>query len=301
MALDLVIFDNTPVTILKIKGAGKFLARLLTSDVSKLAVGGVERTVAMTATGGVLGTLWAARTALDAYELILVGEETDALQAWIRQVSVAFEAEVGCETLSGFYFVGKFPVDGIHLEPAHMVESLGMRFIDMGWMCLAVGPKENIEAMSCNLLKAGAKKGEKTGWDALRIFAREPAAGLELDEGSSPLETGLEDALDFDDPDRIFIGRALTEARFKAGAYERMQLVAFDVAFDPNLLVEVPNVIVGDTAYPCTSIARVPEGPFTVALVRLPQSVNIGDSVPVDVKTDPRTQCEAALVIDKQI
>ena len=233
MALDLVIFDNIPVTILKMQGARKFLARLLTSDVSKLAVGGVERTVAMTATGGVLGTLWAARTALDAYELILVGEETDALQAWI--------------------------------------------------------------------LKAGAKKGEKTGWDALRIFAREPAAGLELDEGSSPLETGLEDALDFDDPDRIFIGRALTEARFKAGAYERMQLVAFDVAFDPNLLVEVPNVIVGDTAYPCTSIARVPEGPFTVALVRLPQSVNIGDRVPVDVKTDPRTQCEAALVIDKQI
>ncbi len=301
MALDLVIFNETPVTILKVQGADKFMARLLTSDVTKLPVGGVERSVAMNATGGVLGTPWVARTAPDAYEIILAGEETDALQAWIRQVSVAFEADVGVEALSGLYFVGKLPVDGINLEPGHMVESLGMRFINMGWMCLAIGPEANIKAMSENLLKAGAKKGEQTGWDALRIFAREPAAGLELDEGSSPLETGLEDALNFDDPDRIFIGRALTEARFKAGSYERMQLVAFDVAFDPALLVAVPAVIVGDTQYPCTSIARVPEGPFTVALVRLPQQVNIGDRVAVDVKTDPRTKCEAALVIDKQI
>lgn len=301
MALDLVIFNNTPVTILKVQGADKFLARLLTSDVTKLAVGGVERSVAMNATGGVLGTLWVARTALDAYELILAGEETDALQAWIRQVSVAFEAEVGIEAMSGFYFVGKMPIDGIKLEAGRMIESLGIRFIDMGWMCLAAGPQANIEAMSENLLRAGAKKGEQTGWDALRIFAREPACGLELDEGSSPLETGLENALNFDDPDRIFIGRALTEARYKAGNYERMQLIAFDVAFDPALLVEVPMVVMGDTKYPCTSIARVPEGPFTVALVRLPKEIAIGDRVRVDVRTDPRTHCDGALVIDKQI
>lgn len=301
MALDLVIFNETPVTILKVQGADKFLARLLTSDVSKLPVGGVERSVALNATGGILGTPWVARTAPDAYEIILAGDETDALQAWIRQVSVAFEADVGVEAQTGFYFVGKLPVDGIQLERGRMVESLGIRFVDMGWMSLAIGPEANIKAMSDNLIKAGAKKGEQTGWDALRIFAREPAAGLEFDESASPLETGLEEALNFDDPDRIFIGRALTEARFKAGNYDRMQLIAFDVAFDPSLLVEVPGVVVGDAVYPCTSIARVPEGPFTVALVRLPSSIKIGEKVPVDVKTDPRTHCDAALVIDKQI
>lgn len=301
MALDLVLFNNIPVTILKMQGAGKFLARLLASDVAKLAVGGVERTVALNATGGVLGTLWAARTALDAYELILAGEETDALQAWIRQVSVAFDADVTVESLSGFYFVGKLPIDGIELQAGRRVERLGIGFYDLGWMCLAVGAKEKIEPLSENLLRAGAKKGEQTGWDALRIFAREPAAGLELDEGSSPLETGLEDVLDFEDPERIFIGRALTEARFKAGSYERMQLIAFDVAFDPSLLVDVPVVVFDGVRYPCTSIARVPEGPFTVALARLPRNIQIGDRVSVDVKTDPRTRCEAALVIDKQI
>ena len=166
MALDLVIFNETPVTILKVQGAEKFLARLLTSDVTKLAVGGIERSVAMNATGGVLGTPWVARRATDTYEIILAGDETDALQAWIRQVSVAFEADVGVEALAGFYFVGKLPIDGISLQPGQMIESLGIRFIDMGWMCLAIGPEANIKALSENLIKAGAKKGEQTGWAA---------------------------------------------------------------------------------------------------------------------------------------
>ncbi len=301
MSLDLVIFETLPVTVLKVQGAGKFLARLLTSDVSKLPVGGIERSVAMNATGGVIGTPWVARTANDVYELILTGDGADALQAWVRQVGVAFEAEVVSESLTGFYFVGKFPVDGIKLEVGRMVESLGLRFMSLGWMCFAAGSDENIRALSRNLIAAGVKKGEQTGWDALRIFAREPAFGLELDEGSSPLESGLEDALDFDDPDRIFIGRALTEARQKAGHHLRMQLIAFDTAFDPALLVEVPAVKVGEEFYPLTSIARVPEGPFTVGLVRLPAGIELGDRVAVDVKTDPRIQCPGALVLDKQI
>ena len=75
--------------------------------------------------------------------------------------------------------------------------------------------------------------------------------------------------MDFEDPERIFIGRALTEARAKTGKHLRMQLVAFDVAFDPSLLVEVPMIEVEDNLYPMTSIARVPEGPYTVGLVRL--------------------------------
>ena len=107
--------------------------------------------------------------------------------------------------------MGKLPVAEIALKPQTMVKASGLRFIDMGWMSLAVGPKEAIDALYGNLLAAGAKKGEQTGFDALRIFAREPAMGLELDEGASPLETGLEEALDFSDPERIFIGRALAE------------------------------------------------------------------------------------------
>lgn len=301
MALEIVLFDQVPVTVLKVRGAGKFLARLLTSDVTKLPVGGIERSVMMNATGGIIGLPWVARTENDAYELILWGEEADAQQAWVRQVSVAFDAEIEAETLSGIPYVGTMPIDGLKLEEHAYVNQAGIRFMNLSWICMVVGAHDAMTSMRDNLIAAGAKKGEQTGFDALRIFAREPAMGLEISEGVSPLEAGLIDAVDFSDPERIFIGRALTEARFKAQNFYKLQLIAFDVPFDPNLLVEVPAVIVDDVEHPLTSIARIPEGPYTVGLVRVPPSVDIGTRVRTKVMTDPRTVCEAALVIDRQI
>lgn len=301
MALDLVLFDRTPVSVLKIQGKEKFLARLLTGDVSKQAVGTVMRTVMMNATGGIIGLPWVARTANDAYELIIWGEEADAQQAWVRQVSVAFDAEVVGESLTGVPFVGKLPLEGIALPENSFVTQAGVRLMNMGWINMVAGTDAAMTALSERLIAAGAKKGEKSGLDALRIFAREPAMGLEITEGVSPLEAGLENALDFEDADRIFIGRALTEARFKAGNYCRLQLIAFDVPFDPNLLVDVPAVVAGGLEYPLTSIARIPEGPYTVGLVQLPADVKIGSKVKTKVLTDPAVACGEALVIDRQL
>ena len=301
MALDLVVFEKTPVTLMTVRNAPRFMARLVTSDVSKMLTGALERTVLMNATGGVIDTLWVGRSAQEEYRLILAGENADAREAWIRQVRVAFDAEVDSEKCDGFYFVGKLPVDGLTLEPGHMVEMNGITFLCMNWVSLVVGPSENIEALRNNLIAAGAKTGEQTGLDALRILAREPALGLEFDESASPLETGLEDALDFTDKDRIFIGRALTEARANAGNHDKLQLVAFDTPFDPSLLIDVPLIAIGDLGYQLTSIARIPEIPLTVGLVRLPASVNVGDRLKSIVQTDPRTVCEGAIVIDPQI
>ena len=103
--IELVLFSRRPVKVLTVEGGGKFLARLLAGDVRKIPEGGVERSVMMNATGGILGLPWVARTGGASYELVLASENADAQQAWVRQVSVAFEADVGCESLKGFYFV----------------------------------------------------------------------------------------------------------------------------------------------------------------------------------------------------
>lgn len=301
MSLELVTFGLQDVTVVRLTKAERLLARLLTTDVSKLSVGAVGASVMLNATGGVIGLPWVCRTSMDAYELILLGPEADAIQAWVRQVNLAFEAEVEVETLQGFYFVGKMPTDGLVLNENQAVEMEGVRFMNMGWISLVAGAAEVMTAMHRNLRMVGARKGEQTGFDALRILARQPAMGLEIVEGSSPLEVGLEALVDFSNAERIFIGRALTEARAQAGNYLRMQLIAFDVAFDPSHLTDVPNVRVNDNLYSLTSIARIPEGPFTVGLVRLPSEVEIGSKVSVEVKTDPAVVCGAALVIDRQI
>ena len=301
MALEMVLFTPVPVVTVSVKNAPKFMARLFASDVSKLASGEVERSVMLNASGGIIGPAYVMRTDVNAYEIVLAGEGADVRQAWIHQVSAAFDAELTVTTQTGFYYAGQMPVKELAVAPMAAKVSEGITFLNLRWISLVTGPEANITALFDNLIQAGAKKGEQSGFDALRILAREPAEGLEYDESTTAMEAGFEDVPDFTDPERIFIGRALTEARFKEGNSPRLHLVAFETAFDPSLLIDVPTIIVGDMACQLTSIARIPEMPLTVGLVSLPAVVKVGENVPCDVKTDPRSFCSKALVVDPQI
>ena len=297
----MVLFAPVPVVTVSVKNAPKFMARLFASDVSKLSSGQVERTVMLNASGGIIGPAYVVRTDVDAYEIVLAGEGADVRQAWIHQVSAAFDAELAVTTQSGFYYAGEMPVKDLALAPLTAKAAQGISFLNLRWISLVTGPEANIAALFENLVDHGAKRGEQSGFDALRILAREPAQGLEYDESTSPLEAGFEDVPDFADPDRIFIGRALTEARFKENQYPRLHLVAFETAFDPELLIEVPTIVVDDMACQLTSIARIPEMPLTAGLVSLPAGVQIGENVACDVKTEPRSYCSKALVAGPQI
>ena len=117
MALNLVLFQPQPVTVLTVKKAPKFLARLTASELSKLAVGSLERTVMLNASGGIIGTVIAVRTETDTYELFLYGDKADVREAWIRQVSAAFDAEIEGRHLCGFLYAGEMPVDAAKTTP----------------------------------------------------------------------------------------------------------------------------------------------------------------------------------------
>ncbi len=300
MALDTVLYDRYPVTVLRVSGSTRFLARLLACDHRKLPVGQAVRAVMLNASAGVIDTVILARLSQDEYRIVLAGDGADAREAWIRQVSAAFDAEVVSSRQCAFDFLGKLPVDGVELKKGCCCEMSGIGFFSLGWKQTVLGPEQNIAAMHENLLKAGAKKGPEGGIEALRILAREPALGLEYDESTSPLECGLEDALDFEDKSRVFIGRALCEEYKKTGKYERLHLVAFDSAFDPNALTEVPLVVCGEFGYEVTSLVRVPDMNMTVALVRLPHEVKVGDRLGAIVKTQPQCRCEGCLVVAPQ-
>ena len=301
MALEMVLFAPTAVVTLTVKNAPKFLARLFASDVAKLATGSLERSVMLNAQGGVIGSAYVVRTDVNDYEIVLAGEGIDVREAWIHQVSAAFDAEISVAEQSGFYYAGQMPVKDLETAPMTTKIAEGITFLNLRWISLVTGPEANIQALFDNLVANGAKKGEQSGFDALRILACEPATGLEYDESTNVMEAGFGDVPDFSDPERIFIGRALTEARMKEGNSPQLHLVAFEAAIDPALLVDVPTVVVDDMACQLTSIARIPEIPLTAGLVSLPASVKVGENVACDVKTDPRSFCKKALVVDAQI
>ncbi len=298
MALDVVYFPKVAVTVLSVEGDARFLARLLTSDASKLAEGALTRTVLLNATGGVLGTALLARFDATHFAVLFLEENADALEAWARQVSQAFEATVKIEKLQALPFLGDLA--GEAPARCHCIKKTKLSLFNRGWITYAVGSDEAIDELARKLKAAEARAGDPAMIEALRILAREPAYGLEYDETTSPLEAGLEDALNFDDASRVFIGRALTEARKEKGDFERLNLVVFNVAFDPGSLTELPLIIVGDLGYQPTSLVRIPDMNMTAALVRLPHTVEIGTNLDALVKTNPASAAKSVLVLAPQ-
>ncbi len=298
MVLDMVYFPVQPVTVLTVDSASKFLARLLVGDPEKLSEGSLVRTAMLNATGGMLGTLLLARESATRFSLFFLEENADALQAWARQVSQAFDAEISVRKLSALPFVGDLA--GEAPARGHFIVKTELTLLNRGWMSYAIGEKEPVETLISKLTRAGVNCADPGVMEALRIMAREPACGLEYDETKSPLETGLEDALDFSDASRIFIGRALTEARRDAGGYERLNLVAFNVPFDPSALTEIPLIISGEFGYQPTSLVRISEMNLTAGLVRLPHEVEIGATLEALVKTDPPCAAKSVLVVAPQ-
>ncbi len=298
MALDVVYFPKVAVTVLSVEGDARFLARLLTSDASKLAEGTLTRTALLNATGGVLGTALLARFDATHFAVLFLEENADALEAWARQVSQAFEATVKIEKLQALPFLGDLA--GEAPARCHCIKKTKLSLFNRGWITYAVGSDEAIDELARKLKAAEARAGDPAMIEALRILAREPAYGLEYDETTSPLEAGLEDALNFDDASRVFIGRALTEARKEKGDFERLNLVVFNVAFDPGSLTELPLIIVGDLGYQPTSLVRIPDMNMTAALVRLPHTVEIGTNLDALVKTNPASAAKSVLVLAPQ-
>lgn len=298
MALDVVYFPKVAVTVLSVEGDARFLARLLTSDASKLAEGTLTRTALLNATGGVLGTALLARFDATHFAVLFLEENADALEAWARQVSQAFEATVKIEKLQALPFLGDLA--GEAPARCHCIKKTKLSLFNRGWITYAVGSDEAVDELAQKLKAAEARAGDPAMIEALRILAREPAYGLEYDETTSPLEAGLEDALNFDDASRVFIGRALTEARKEKGDFERLNLVVFNEAFDPGSLTELPLIIVGDLGYQPTSLVRIPDMNMTAALVRLPHTVEIGTNLDALVKTNPASAAKSVLVLAPQ-
>lgn len=298
MALDVVYFPKVSVTVLSVEGDARFLARLLTSDASKLAEGALTRTALLNATGGVLGTALLSRFDATHFAVLFLEENADALEAWARQVSQAFEATVKIEKLQALPFLGDLAGEA----PARgcCIKKTKLSLFNRGWMTYAVGCDEAVDELTQKLKTAEARAGDPAMIEALRILAREPAYGLEYDETTSPLEAGLEEALDFEDPARVFIGRALTEARKEKGDFEKLNLVVFNAPFDPAALTELPLIIVGDLGYQPTSLVRIPDMNMTAALVRLPHTVEIGTNLDALVKTEPATAAKSVLVLAPQ-
>ena len=288
----------------------KLLRRLLASDAEKFSSGQAFRSVLLNASGGVMLEVHVLALPGNAWRLVLPPSGADAGLAWMRQVAIAFEAHVQAMASGhAFWLAGPraaevlekagvpAPRDGAFKEIAVREGDAFLSVAAFSGLYLIAGDAESASEF-WNLLKAsGARPAGEHAFEVVRALHCLPAPWAEYDEMSSPLECGFEGCVDFSDPSRMFIGRALTEARSRSGLRCRLGLLEIESREEAENLTDSPDVAIsGNDAEGGLITSWVKVQDRVLALALLPASTQEGAKAAVSVKTQVGETVAAARV-----
>ena len=286
----------------------KLLRRLLTADAACFPPGSAFRAAMLNASGGImLESLVIAGN--DTWELVFPPGAADAGKAWTRQVAVAFDAEVAepagrhafwmggprlAETLRGIGI--EMPAPGKTVCVGDGADTVVIAALPD--MVLAVGAVAAANRLWEKVEAAGAVPVGEQGWELARTLACMPALRRDYDESSSPVEFGFEACVDFRDAGRMFIGRALTEARSRSGVRCRMGVLEIDAEVDPREFDEAPEAVVESSASEGVLVTTWARGHGkSYALALLPVSARTGDRAVVQIAASGKLQESAGRVL----
>jgi aminomethyltransferase len=142
-------------------------------------------------------------------------------------------------------------------------------------------PARKVDTTWQALLDAGVRSAGLGARDTLRLEAGMNLYGQDMDENTTPLESGLAWTVAFDPAERGFIGRDVLEKQRAAGVPR--QLV--------GLVLEGKGVLRGHQKVYCSEgEGEITSGSFSptldgsIALARVPAAVSVGSRVDVDIR-----------------
>ncbi len=297
------IFDVSHMTIVDVQGEGarEFLRRLLANDVARLVEPGKALyTCMLNEAGGVVDDLIAYFLGPDRYRLVANAATRDKDLAWMAEQSGAFKVdirerdhlaliavqgpaarELAADVMAG----GDQAMRGaaLALKPFTAAD-VGSRFVartgytgEDGFE-IAMPAAEAPDAWR-RLADAGAAPCGLGARDTLRLEAGLNLYGSDMDETTSPLESGLGWTVAWEPRDRDFIGRAAAE-RMRADA-SRRQFTGL-LLEDRGVLRNGQRVVVeglpdgeitsggfSPTIGRSIALARLPAGDYTAAQVEV--------------------------------
>lgn len=194
-----------------------FLRRLLTVDVKTIGRGHVKQGFILNALGAVTDFAWVAhlRDSDTHYRVVFESPET---LAWMHQVAKAFDEEfvtlqMHVAMIFGNAAVtvlnGKMPADSALAEVN--LQGNVLTLMRCGAITLVTGEKTGIEALT-----QGVNVIDEMTANTLGILAGLPQSMDWMNGETTPDMLAGAPYVDFSDSSRMFIGRALTEARMKA-------------------------------------------------------------------------------------
>jgi aminomethyltransferase len=298
---DAGMFDVSHMTIVDILGAGgrQFLRQLLTNDVDQLQHHGKALYSCMcNEHGGIIDDLIVYQRASDNYRVVLNSATREPDIAWLRQKSEGFaiglqeRPELAMIAIQGPAAIAKTLTV---LNPAQIdaVSTLtNFECVDVeNWFFARTGytgedgfeiivPQELIGTLWTTLIKAGVKPCGLAARDTLRLEAGMLLYGQDMDETTTPLESGLGWTIKWEPEDRGFIGMGALVSQKQQGVGRK--LVGLTL-LDKGIMRPGQRVVVSGCADGIiTSGSYSPTLEQSIALARVPAKT--GEQVLVDIR-----------------
>lgn len=237
------VFDVSHMTIVDILGAGgrQFLRLLLANDIDQLQhIGRALYSCMCNQYGGILDDLIVYQRAPDNYRLILNSATKTHDLAWIRQHIQGYAADLqersdlAMLAVQGPKAISK-TLEILSPEHADAVSTI-MPFesVERDHLFVArtgytgedgleiIAPPTNIRQIWQALIRAGVKPCGLAARDTLRIEAGLLLYGQDMDETTTPLESGLNWTIAWEPQDRDFIGRGALLSQKQQGLKQKL-------------------------------------------------------------------------------
>jgi aminomethyltransferase len=297
---DAGLFDVSHMTVVDLagEGAGQWLRRLLANDVARLqAPGKALYSCMLNEDGGVIDDLIVYFLGRDTYRMVVNAATRAKDLAWLTrqaqgtQFSLAERPELAMLAVQGPNARAKaaalLPAESraaaLALEPFSGAQ-FGALFVartgytgEDGWEIILPGVQA-AEAWR-TLVAAGIRPCGLGARDTLRLEAGMNLYGQDMDESTSPLESGLGWTVAWEPADREFIGRPALEAQRGAGPARKLVGLLLE---DRGVLRAHQRIVTPAGEGEVTSGSFSPTLGRSVGFARVP--ANAGERVQVDVR-----------------
>ena len=295
------MFDVSHMNVVDIRGDGAkdFLRRLLANDVERLkAPGKALYTCMLNKSGGVIDDLIVYGMSENHFRVIMNAATRDKDLAWLATVVDAHSGVEIAEQSNTAMLAVQGP-QARQLASGVLPETIGTAALELKpFSALAEGslfvartgytgedgfeivlPAGEVVDLWNSLVEAGVQPAGLGARDTLRLEAGMHLYGSDLDEDTSPLESGLDWTVCFEPDDRFFIGREALEAiRGNQGRRRFVGLLLKDrgvlrdhqrVVLDGGGEGEITSGGFSPTLGRSIAMARLPAGDETTAKVEV--------------------------------
>lgn len=295
------MFDVSHMTVVDILGAGgrQFLRKLLTNDVDTLEhTGRALYSCMCNEHGGIIDDLIVYQRAPDNYRLVLNSATRVNDLDWIRAKSEGFM--VGLQERTDLAMLAVQGPEAIaktmSILTAAQVDAIStltyFECVDVdNWFFARTGytgedgleiiiPKTDITGLWDALLQAGVKPCGLAARDTLRLEAGMLLYGQDMDESTTPLESGLEWTIKWQPEDRDFIGMGALLSQKQQGVTRKLVGLVLE---DKGIMRHGQHVITDkEKDGLITSGGYSPTLAKSIALARVP--LRIGETVKVEIR-----------------